>query len=353
MARGPKQLDLVLEGGGVKGIGLLGAAAVLLERGYTFERIAGASAGAITATLLASGYTPEEIFELTLALDLRTLEDPTRAARVPFVGKPLSLVLHKGVNEGDVFLRRMTKLLEAKGKRTFADLIHPDFAGEAEQRFRYRALVIASDVTCRRLLTLPPSAGHLGMEPADMSIATAVRMSMSLPFFYKPVRHVTSDPIRKEHLLVDGGLLSNFPVETFDVPHDPRWWTFGLLLVEDDPGLQLGARLPAPARERILFGGLIEYGKSMLLTMFEARDRRYVEEHNFVRTIPIRTLGVGTTEFGLSRERAKKLYESGREAATKFLDELPDFDDYKKEFRTGKPPSRRERLVAELRGDGG
>ena len=46
--------DLVLEGGGVKGIGLVGAVLVLDEAGYSFPRVAGTSAGAIAATLIAA-----------------------------------------------------------------------------------------------------------------------------------------------------------------------------------------------------------------------------------------------------------------------------------------------------------
>src|ERR1700727_1821372 len=46
--------DLVLEGGGVKGIGLAGAILVLAEAGYRFPRTAGTSAGAIAAVLVAA-----------------------------------------------------------------------------------------------------------------------------------------------------------------------------------------------------------------------------------------------------------------------------------------------------------
>ena len=55
-ASGPKELvaDLALEGGGVKGIGIVGAVSVLAEAGYRFQRVAGTSAGAIAATLIAS-----------------------------------------------------------------------------------------------------------------------------------------------------------------------------------------------------------------------------------------------------------------------------------------------------------
>lgn len=53
-----KKADGVFEGGGVKGIGLVGALIVAEERGYTdWQRVAGTSAGAIVASLLAAGYS--------------------------------------------------------------------------------------------------------------------------------------------------------------------------------------------------------------------------------------------------------------------------------------------------------
>ena len=53
---GTKELvaDLALEGGGVKGIGIVGAVSVLAEAGYRFARVAGTSAGAIAAALIAA-----------------------------------------------------------------------------------------------------------------------------------------------------------------------------------------------------------------------------------------------------------------------------------------------------------
>lgn len=46
--------DLALEGGGVKGIALVGAVLALDEAGYKIQRVAGTSAGAIAATLIAA-----------------------------------------------------------------------------------------------------------------------------------------------------------------------------------------------------------------------------------------------------------------------------------------------------------
>ena len=53
--------DAVFEGGGVKGIGLVGAVAVAEEKGYRWMNLAGTSAGAIVDTLIAAGYTAEEM----------------------------------------------------------------------------------------------------------------------------------------------------------------------------------------------------------------------------------------------------------------------------------------------------
>jgi NTE family protein len=81
--------------------------------------------------------------------------------------------------------------------------------------------------------------------------------------------------------------------------------------------------------------------------MMEAHDRLYLEKAQFARTISIPTLGVGTTEFDLSEERARALYESGRAAAEKFL-ETWNFQGYINEFRSGKPYSRREAIGEQL-----
>jgi NTE family protein len=157
---------------------------------------------------------------------------------------------------------------------------------------------------------------------------------------------VLHEATNHEHVIVDGGMLSNFPVWLFDCEDEdePDWPTFGLLLVEPDPKTPIGARLPSPEHSPRGVRGLISLLSSMLHTMMEAHDRLYVEKAQFARTIPIPTLGVGTTEFQLSRERALALYDSGRAAAESFL-ETWDFDAYIAEFRKGKTHSRREDIV--------
>ena len=238
------------------------------------------------------------------------------------------------------------ELLKAKGAETFSSLATDEFGDDP--RYRYRLQVIASDTTSHRLLVLPRDADQLGIDPEELSVARAVRMSMSTPIFFEPVS-VTNEKTNREHVIVDGGMLSNFPVWLFDCPDAevPSWPTFGLLLVEPHPQTTIGARLPAPERAAHGLGGLFKYVKAMADTMMEAHDRLYVEKANFARTIPIPTLGIGTTEFDITPSRKEELYQSGRDAAAAFL-ETWDFDGYIEAFRKGKEHHRREEVGEQM-----
>jgi NTE family protein len=305
-----KEVDLVFEGGGLKGLALVGAYAVLEERGYSPQNMAGASAGAVVAALVAAGYTPAELCETVAGCDFERLKDRAWEDWLPIFSKTVSIFKDRGIYEGEAFLRWMTGLLEAKGVRTFGDLVRRP---EAELRYRYKLQVIASDLTEERLLVLPRDAHWLGLDdPDELSVALAVRMSMSIPIFFEPVSF-TNPKTGRDHLIVDGGMLSNFPVWLFDA-EAPSWPTIGVRFIEDDPRAPL-----ATSRVRGGLFKLVDYARSLVETMMEAHDRFYIEETDFHRTIAIDSLSVKTTEFDLSGERARALYASGRAAAETFL----------------------------------
>src|SRR6185312_2076221 len=101
-----------------------------------------------------------------------------------------------------------------------------------------------------------------------------VRMSMSIPFFFKPW-------VWRSSTFVDGGMLSNFPVWLFDDDQrDAERMTFGLKFIE--PG----------ADEPHAVGWLPGFSKAMIATMMDAHDKLHVEQNDIVRTIGIPTLGV-------------------------------------------------------------
>lgn len=336
--------DLVCEGGGVKGIGLAGAYSVLEEHGYEPQNVAGTSAGAITAALIAAGYTADELKEIVFGMNFLEFRDRAWEDRLPLAGRSVSILKDLGVYEGKFFESWIRGLLAGKGVTTFADLISDEYGDDP--RYRFRLQVIASDVTTHRLLVLPRDAGELGIEPEELDVASAVRMSMSIPIFFEP-SCITNEETGREHVVVDGGMLSNYPVWLYDSDGEPDWPTFGLLLVEPDPKTPIGERLPKPERAPRGIGGLIKYMRAMANTMMEAHDRLYVEKADFARTIPIPTIGVGTTEFGISEQRKEALYQSGRDAAAAFLDNW-SFEGYIAEFRKGKEHHRRREVSEEV-----
>ncbi len=338
--------DLLFEAGGVKGIALAGAHSLLEERGFEAQNVAGTSAGAITAALVSAGYAAGELKEILFRMNLLEFRDRGWEDRVPVVRRTVAVLKDLGIYEGNYFEEWMRELLAQRGVSTFRDLLTDE---REDPRFRYRLQVTATDVTSHRLLVLPRDAVELGIEPDELDVAKAVRMSMSIPIFYEPVS-VLNERTGREHVLVDGGMLSNFPVWLFDVDAGdrPAWPTLGLLAVETDTKTPLGERLPAPERGRRGPGDFVRYAQAMAGTIMEAHDRLYVAPADFARTIPIPTLGVAATAFDITYDQKAALYQAGRDAAARFL-ETWDFDAYVAAFRSGKQHGRRRELAEHMR----
>jgi NTE family protein len=86
--------------------------------------------------------------------------------------------------------------------------------------------------------------------------------------------------------------------------------------------------------------GVVTLTKAMLSTMTGFYDRMHIDREDVVaRTIFVDTFGVKATDFDLSASTAERLFESGREAATAFLDgdaQRPkwDFEEYMRRWRS-------------------
>jgi NTE family protein len=330
---GDLRADLVFEGGGVKGIALAGAYLELSGRGYQAECVAGTSAGAITAALVAVGYSGPELQEIVLGqMHFPDFEDATLLDHFGVAGETAQFLATRGIHSGNYFLGWMRERLAAKGITKFGQLRDPAASSAARS---YRLQVIASDLTARSMLVLPRDARQLGLDPDELEIAEAVRMSMSIPIFFKPmIAGGAGVPSGAAHVIVDGGLLSNYPIWLFDAPagQRPQFPTFGMLLVAPGPTAPL---LPTPptAAELPRVGGNVAFLKAIVDTMMDAHDRLYVQQADYARTIPIPTLGVRTTEFDITPAQTAALFESGRSAAAAFLDGW-NFERYIAQFRS-------------------
>ena len=169
-------------------------------------------------------------------------------------------------------------------------------------------------------------------------------MSMSIPIFFEPVV-LKNRRSGQDHTIVDGALLSNFPIWLFDAPADvpPEFPTFGMMLVAPE---QRAPLLPPP-RSGMTFpdiGQDVEFLKAIVETMAQAHDRMYVEQANYARTIPIPTLAVKSTQFDITPAQTQELYDAGKTAAATFL-ETWNLEDYRERFRTGAVPPRRESVI--------
>lgn len=296
--------DAVFEGGGVKGIGLVGALTVAEKKGFKWKNVAGSSAGSIIAALIAAGYTGEELYKILLELDFLSFLPKTIYHRVPYVGPALRLWIKKGIHSGNALERWLEFRLAEKGVRTFEDL-----------KSGTDLKIIASDLTQKMLLILPDDLPSYGHDPAKFSVAKAVRMSCSIPFFFDPVM-LHHAPSGKYSCIVDGGVLSNFPVWIFD-SDQPRWPTFGFDLISSAEQKNSVAEISGP----------LSMFLSLFYTMMDAHDNRYIRSQDQVRTISVPTLGVKITDFGLSEEMKKALYQSGVKAAEEFFEKWT-FDSY-------------------------
>ena len=210
--------DLVLEGGGVKGIALVGAISVLEERGYEFRRIAGTSAGAIVGSLVAANARSVELQEIMRGVDYRRFQDGPRWKDL-FVGKAVALLFEHGIYEGQYLKDWLGERLAKLDVHTFADLPYDDAERPPDPEHAYRLVVMTSDISQGRLRRLPWEYDHYGLTRADQPVVDAVRASMSIPFFYKPAH--LKDVNGRDCWLVDGGCCPTSP-STCSTPR-PAW----------------------------------------------------------------------------------------------------------------------------------
>ncbi|UII54818.1 patatin-like phospholipase family protein [Cytobacillus spongiae] len=287
-------IDGVFSGGGIKGFALVGAYEEIERRGFRFKRVAGTSAGALIAAFIAAKYTSDEINELLSDLDLEKLLDSRRTI-IPYpIAKWVLLYWRLGLYKGKELEKWIAIKLAQKGVRTFGDLPPKSLR------------VVASDLTNGRLLVLPDDLPKYGIDPLTFSVAKAIRMSCSLPFFFEPVRLKTGGDT---NIVVDGGVLSNFPMWLFDKEN--------VKLKRPVLGIKLSHNLTAMPKNKIdnaidLYGALFE-------TMKNAHDARYISRRHEKNIIFIPTESAITTEFQISSEKKQELLELGREKASMFL----------------------------------
>lgn len=342
-AEGHQYIDLVMEGGGMLGLALVGYSWALEQMGIRFFGIGGTSAGSINALLLAALDEPSQPKSPRLldilanqnfydfvdgGDDARDLIDLLLGGNKSFKKLRMfwkvmkvkkQLCTSYGLNKGDVFYQWLNGLLEDAGIKSLAQLERrlrtvPDglrqrdgMAFSEADTPRGRLVIVAADVTTETRVEFPAMAKLYWKDPHSESPAVFARASMSIPFFFQPMR-VTDIPqpaniddaldpvnrnwkalagysretdksvlIPKHALFVDGGIMSNFPIDAF---HNhgkvPKMPTFGVKL-EYDQRYKSPEKLPLFSNEKI--AGLLPLGGAIFNSSRHTLDYEFVKKN--------------------------------------------------------------------------
>jgi NTE family protein len=346
--------DAVFEGGGVKGTAFIGALRCFDDVGIKWRKLAGTSAGAITASILATQRPMDELEAIISQLDYNTFL--TQKNRFIFNGSPendlenpiwmlLNLILarQKGQYSSEPFFRWLQEVLgeEVKTFQPFID-VPPDTPWYQQRDLR----IVVSDISQKEMVVLPTDLDNSVkyvidknttkiLDKPDFPVAEAVRLSMTIPLFFEPgelwrtTSRGASNP-QTRSIIVDGGVLSNFPLWIYDAQPNqcPKCPTFGFELVEG------GAKIPdddecvsddsdqqssASSENSSEIKGAIGVLGGVLETMMLGRDRRHLRFNDQGRVIDIPTLDVSATAFNLDNDTKDFLYTQGYRAARNFL----------------------------------
>ncbi len=328
--------NLVFEGGGVRGIAYIGAMQVLDNRGILPEirRVGGTSAGAINALIFALGYTISEQKDILQDTNFNKFMDDSWG-----VIRDIRRLVHDfGWNKGDFFSSWVGELIHLRlGNRraTFRDLQNAN---------RPDLYVIGTNL----------STGFAEVFSAerhpDMELATAVRISMSIPLFFAAVRHGS-----RQDVYVDGGVQLNYPIKLFDreryidlvnepaaarriayyneenarfqlvrpgrSPYVYNRQTLGLRLDRQE---EIGLfRYDEPIQGKPI-KSFSDYARRLVGALMNAQENIHLHSDDWQRTVYINTLDVGTTDFNLSDETKQALIEQGIRCTERYFQWFDD-----------------------------
>lgn len=284
-------VDGVFSGGGVKGVALAGAYEALEEKGFRFARLAGTSAGAVIAAFIASGYSSKEIHALIEEVEGERLLDQRYSFLPLKMLQWVSIYWRLGLFKGDTLEKWIADLLRAKGVRVFGDLKKGSLR------------LIASDLTNGTMIVLPDDLVRYGLNPDMFPVARAVRMSCSIPYFFEPIKLKTDTGTAT---VVDGGVLSNFPI-----------WLFS----KERKRPVIGVTLAPNERERPKknIGNAFELFGALFETMKDAHDARHIASRYEQNIIFLPVDNVMATEFHLTQQKKLALIELGKSRTEQFL----------------------------------
>ncbi|HLL84974.1 MAG TPA: patatin-like phospholipase family protein, partial [Longimicrobium sp.] len=317
--------NLVFQGGGVKGIAYAGAIEVLEQRGQLKDvaRVAGTSAGSITAALLAVGAGSADINQILRTTMFSSFTDGGGW----IFGAAMRLLSKYGIYKGDTLLRWMRKNIGDITQR-LTGKSQPDLTFA-----QLRALAQSKPGVCRELYTISTNLTQQRPEvfsaesTPDVAIALAVRMSVSIPFYFEAVPF-------GGNMYVDGGVSWNYPIDLFDGETNrpvvgmparirqaaavgPDTQTLGFCLGST---AQIESERMNWALPPVQIKDLDDMVKGLFSFVINESTRLHLDEAALARSVFVNDANVPTTAFDLTQAQIDTLVKNGRDATIAFLD---------------------------------
>lgn len=299
--------NLALEGGGIRGIAYAGAIAELEKQGTmdSIQNVSGTSVGAIVGSLICVGYSAEELKEILSELNIQKFND----GKWFFLGGQSRLRKEYGWYRGDALENWIEDLIVKKTGRK-----HLTFKQLHELKLQdphYKDLYATATNLSRQRLAV-----FSWQNVPDMSIATAVRASMSIPLYFRAVQlDITGRTSKTGDFFVDGGLLMNYPLTLFDSGTiNPK--TIGLKLERPE---QIDYAGNATGLAPYQITDLKSYIGAFYNLTLESLNRQESDSAERRRTIYISTAGIQPRVRAISKEQKAILFESGRQATREFF----------------------------------
>ncbi|WP_353505375.1 patatin-like phospholipase family protein [Clostridium sp. Marseille-Q2269] len=302
--------NAVLDSGGIRGIGIIGALNYMESKNFTWNNVAGSSVGALLGALLVSGYTAKDLKNITANTNFMELINKESLQKFTLVSKALSFFKYNGIYSGDSIEKWIDDMLKVKGINTFNDLMDNDTC---------KLKIIASDITEKKMITFPDDLYTYGFSLSNFRVSKAIRMSISIPFFFKPVEFIHGNGVS---YIVDGSVCSGYPISIFD----------NLDGKENIPTIGFKFDNVEISNTKQGKNDPLSFLFDIADTMNKKDSRRWMIDKNIDRSILIPTLGISATDFDLSKQETIKLYKSGYKSAEKFL-KTWDFQEYKNKYK--------------------
>lgn len=302
----------VFQGGGVRGAGLAGAYAAARERGVHFTAVAGTSAGAIVAALIAAGATPDFLKErlskqnfLDLAGDAMPGLGPSKPQLWRTIKSwllPICTLGHVSWQQAKAL--RYAGMHSADPIQTWLEGMLRELTGKNDvvefRDLRLPLFVVAGNASTRRAVVW-----SLADHPT-MSVALAARRSASIPGFFQPSWD-------EQGLYVDGGPLSNLPAFVFAEPDRDG-------PLQSAAGRVLAFALEADRSEEAL-DTPAAYAKALVEMLVDGNVDLQLRMQSRIPLIRIPTGSIKATDFNISEAQRLALWEAGELAAHRFLDD--------------------------------